>query len=92
MLTEHLNHKVQVQGLTAVSICILTCKKMGETTVTIQDLFVDFMFYKCMFLCCDLDVELMLHIKKDLQPKLLCPRPYSSSEALVNAHTSGLQE
>lgn len=45
MLTDHLNHKGQVQGLTAVSICILTqlVAETGfqdKTTATLKDFIV----------------------------------------------------
>lgn len=47
MLIEHLNHKAQVQGLTAVSICILTWVKQQRQ---LKHIFVYVKFQKCMFL------------------------------------------
>ena len=61
-----------------------------ETTVTLKHLFIYFIFYKRKFCVVMGTMSLKLHVNKDLQPKPLCPRPCSSSEALAQARTSGL--
>lgn len=103
MLTEHFNHKTQVQALTGVSFCILTHKTCRNyVALNNSDKFsVYLVFLSACFtqinallllLHCNWDSELKLHVNKDLQPKLLCPHPCSLLETRAHAHTLGLPQ